>query len=241
MNAFKKIESKFPLHGLKPMSNSKDLVAALILINYLKPKVCWEIGTGKADWPLFMNLYMNTSAHWHLTENFDWATTSNNAKAKYIPPDWPKNKNHIVQHIKKMCETTEKNMSYNLYDKDISDLWDVIKDPVDLWRIDCDLENADIALQKMLELSSDNVIFFVDDIESNRCINRLCLMMDQVRQGNLDLIFMGKGEAAWVKSGKFSLHEISDSFYSQSKYFDRICSIDDKIIYNKRREYILIE
>lgn len=241
MNVWQKIENNYPSFGLRPMANSIDLIGELILIDRLNPKSCWELGTGKADWALFMNLYMKTPAHWHLTETFDWATTANDAKRKYIPDDWPKNKQEIEKHISNFSKKTNKNMSYTLYNQDISKLLDSIEDPVDLWRIDCDLDNADVLLKKMLDKSSQNVIFFVDDIESNRCINRLCTMMDQVRLNNLDLIYMGKGEAAWVRPSTLKLSDIYELFKIQLEYFNKITPIDDKIIYNKRREYILIE
>lgn len=241
MDVWKKIRSKYPSYNLKPMSSDIDLIGELIIINYLKPKVCWEIGTGKGDWAMFMNLYMKESAQWNLTENFEWATTTNNAKKRYIPDDWPKNSQDIVNHIDTVIKLTEKEFKYNLYTKDISQLWDDVIDPIDLWRIDCDLDNDEKAICKMLDFSSDNVIFFVDDIESNKCLNRLCTMMDQVRKGNLDLIFMGRGEAAWTKPNKINLELVYNTFCKNSKFFNKINKIDDKVYYGKRKEYIVIE
>jgi hypothetical protein len=241
MDVWEKIRNDYPKYDLKPMANDIDLIGELIFINYLKPKTCWEIGTGKGDWALFMNMYINETAEWNLTENFEWATTTNNAKLSYIPNDWPKTAQDIHNHIDKISKSTNKKFKYNLYTQDISQLWHKINKPVDLWRIDCDLENDEIAVEKMLDLSSDNVIFFVDDIESNRCLNRLCTMMDQVRKENLDLVYMGKGEAAWVKPKSMNLNLIYDIFIENKKYFNKIKLMTDKIYFGKQKEYIVVE
>jgi hypothetical protein len=241
MNVHEKIKVDYKFYNLKPMSNDIDLVSELILIDYLKPKTCWEIGTGKGDWALCMNLYMKTNAQWNLTENFDWANTDNIEKQKYIPSDWPKNEQDIHNHINDVVKLTNTPFEYNLYKEDISELWHCIDDPVDLWRIDCDLDNDEATVESMLDYSSNNVIFFVDDIESNRCINRLCTMMEQVRKGNLDLIFMGKGEAAWIKPNVVDTAELFDLFKAKQDYFNKWLHVDDKKIFNQRREYFQVE
>lgn len=241
MSVWEKIGSDYPKFDLKPMSNDMDLIGELLIINCLKPKTCWEIGTGKGDWALFMNMYMHEQADWYLTETFEWATTTNNAKLSYIPKDWPINAQDIHIHIDKVIKNTKKEFKYNLFTQDISQLWNQIDKPIDLWRIDCDLENDNTAIEKMLDLSSDNVIFFVDDIESNRCLNRLCTMMDQVKKGNLDLVYMGKGEAAWVKPKSINLNLIYNTFFNNKKYFNKIKLINDKVFFGNLKEYILIE
>lgn len=241
MDVWQKISNDYPKFGLKPMSNDIDLIGELLIINYLKPKTCWEIGTGKGDWALFMNMYMQEMADWNLTENFEWATTNNGAKMSYIPKDWPASKQDIYIHIDEIIKNTNKEFKYNLYTQDISQLWSEINNPVDLWRIDCDLENDNSVVEQMLDLSSDNVIFFVDDIESNRCLNRLCTMMDQVRKGNLELVYMGKGEAAWTKPKLLNLNEIYDIFIENKNYFNKIKLMTDKVYFGKRKEYLVIE
>lgn len=240
MNIHKKIENKYPKYNLDPMSVDIDLVAELIFINYLNPKHCWEIGTGKGDWAMWMNLHMEEKAHWNITENFDWSNTSNHNKKKYIPKDWPKNTNDIINHINNVFNQTNKKFYFNLYDKDINEIWHQVKSPVDLWRIDCDIENDEQAIKKMLEYSSDNVIFFVDDIANPSCLNRLCLMMDQVKQGNLELVFMGKGEGAWTKPGIINKFEMYDLFKEKQEYFKSWMSLDDKLLFGKKSEYIIV-
>ena len=239
MNERHYINRDFPRHGMRPMSDDMDLVAEIILINHLNPKVCWEIGTGKADWALFINQYMNISPEWHLTENFDWATTTNEAIMSYIPDNWPKNLTDINNHIRKMYKKNKKEFKYTLYDQDILKIQN--NKLVDLWRIDCDFENLDQSIEHMLEYSSDNVIFFVDDIIPSRCINRFVTMMDQVRRGNLELVWVGIGEAAWTKPNTLDLPNMYHLFQKSAKYFRKFSLIDDKIIYNRNTAYFVIE
>ena len=241
MNEYDFIKKDFPRYSMDPMSDDKDLVAELILINKLNPKVCWEIGTGKADWALFVNQYMNIRSEWNLTENFDWINVDNLEIAKYIPDDWPKNLNDIDTHIKQVCKKQKTDFNYKLYSQDIRDITIQNGNLVDLWRIDCDLPNPENAVEYMLAHSSNNVIFFVDDIPPNHCINRLIMMMDQVRKGNLELVWVGKNEAAWTRPNILDLPNIYYLFEESKHYFKRFMLIDDKPFYGRNTEYFVSE
>jgi len=239
MNEYDCINRDFPKYKMQPMSDDKDLVAELILINQLNPKVCWEIGTGKADWALFINQYMNITPKWHLTENFEW--TSNAEKyTNIIYNKWPRNLTDIDNHIRKIYKKTKKEFNYTLYNQDVRDIQFQVNTPVDLWRIDCDLKNPEQAVEYMLDCSSDNVIFFVDDILPNSCANRLIMMMEQVRKGNLELVWAGRGEAAWTKPKTLDLNSMYHLFQESTQYFKKFMLIDDRPMYGRNTEYYVI-
>ena len=201
---------------LPVMSETIDQIVELAILRFFKPRRLIEFGAATGNWCIVMNGLCNgyVDQHYTLVEDFSWHTNNHAGnKSQAVAHNFPKNKTELTQHVSKHIQ------SFDIIDTSVDQLIKTdLEEPVDLVRIDCDIDNPD-NWNKTVEWidrnGSDRLIILSDDIKSTVAPHRMLIMQQLVAEGKMKLIYIGEDTAAWCRPSMLNeLHKWFEYVYS---------------------------
>lgn len=202
--------------NISPQSTREDTIVFLNIIAFMNPVEVLELGTGLGDWLVASNNVLTSNAQFTGYDNFDCA----------ILPGWPKNKYELEQMILAKNSFTNKPINFSVHDADVRTT-DFSNVKFDMVRLDCLDREEDVnsVLDKILPHTTDNCLFFTDDITMNLCPGRLTAFLKKLEKNEFKIVWTGHKEMCWCKSSFNTdlLSELSSHLLTTSNY-DRIIS-----------------
>jgi len=201
---------------LPVMSETIDQIVELAILRFFKPRRLIEFGAATGNWCIIMNGLCNgyVDQHYTLVEDFSWHTNNHTGnKSQAVAHNFPKNKTELTQHVSKHIR------SFDIIDTSVDQLIKTdLEEPVDLVRIDCDIDNPD-NWNKTVEWidrnGSDRLIILSDDIKSTVAPHRMLIMQQLVAEGKMNLMWIGEDTAAWCRPTMLNeLHKWVEYVYS---------------------------
>lgn len=192
------------------MANTHDTAIQVAIIDSIGAKTICELGAGTGNWSgvVARNL-QNKNTKFTLVENFLEAEM-------YRDIGFPQNQIELQQHMNQF------GLDCKIIESSIDQLPD-FEDKIDVVRIDCDTYNYEKFTQWLLRNGSDQLIIFADDIKLNVRPDRLFMLHELVRRGDLEFLWGGYEEAAWCRPGavdKITLVKDIQAVYNE--YYDFI-------------------
>lgn len=184
------IQRKF--HGIEQivaryelMSNPRDFLMVISILEQIKPKSILEAGTGAGAWPICLSK-MGLDSYFELIDNFSYAD-----KGFYGASFWPNNKQDLVRHLRKNGVN-----NFDIFDKNADEYLPRTK--FDCVRID--LTETPTVIDRLINSLIYNGIIFIDDIHN---FNRLSLIL---QHDNFYPIWVGEKEGAWTRDANLHSH-----------------------------------
>lgn len=179
MKKFNEIEQIISDYEL--MSNPRDFLMVLSIIEQIKPKSILEAGTGAGAWPICL-LRMGVDSYFDLIDNFSYSDKGFKG-AKF----WPNNKFELERHLRKNGVN-----KFKIFEKDAAEYTPTQK--FDCVRIDL---TADLTvIDRLIDTLNYKGVLLIDDIHN---FNRLSLVL---QHDDFLPIWVGEKEGAWTKDKK---------------------------------------
>lgn len=194
------------------MANTHDTAIQVAIADTIEANLICELGAGTGNWSAVVarNL-QNKNTKFVLVENFT-------ETERYKDLGFPQNYAELQQHMDQF------KINYSIIQSDHYRLPD-LEEKADVIRIDCDGDGTHYAefSDWLLRNGSERLIIFVDDVRPNVRPDRLFMLHELVRQGELEFLWGGYEEAAWCRPGavdKITLVKDIESVYNE--YYDFI-------------------
>lgn len=211
------------------MANTHDTAIQVALIDSIDADTICELGAGTGNWcgVVARNLE-NKNTKFTLVENFL-------ETEMYKDLGFPQNYTELQQHMNQF------KIDYNIIESDHYCMPELEKN-VDIIRIDCDGNGTHYAQLSnwLLRNGSEKLIVFADDIRPNVRPDRLFMLHELVRRGDLEFLWGGYEEAAWCRPGavdKISLVNELEQVYSE--YYDFIHLAQHNDFFGSPMSYIV--
>ena len=194
------------------MANTHDTAVQVALIDSIVATSVCELGAGTGNWSgvVARNL-QNKNTKFTLVENFTETT-------QYKNQGFPQNYAELKQNMDQF------KINYNIIESDHYSLPE-LEEKVDVIRIDCDGDGTHYAQLSdwLLRNGSEKLIIFADDVRPNVRPDRMFMLHELVRRGDLEFLWGGYEEAAWCRPGvvdKITLVKELQRVYNE--YYDFI-------------------
>lgn len=204
-----------------PQSERGDMSVVGDILSLHKPKNIIELGVGNADWLIFAAAALkDSSVNLMGYDNFSWA-------AEQLYDNWSLTVDDLTQSNKQRLLKFGLTNNIQIKDNNIenlsSDITEFGIEKYDVVRLDClcnTVPQIDEVIDAIMPYTTENCIFFVDDIIPSYCPNRFLSFMEKVRKKELIPLWFGEHEGAWVKPSfdvvKFS--QQMEEFYTDYWY-----------------------
>lgn len=211
------------IEKFKPMSCWEDIGVTADIFKFVQPKAILELGVGGGGWILSIDNILPDNIAFVGYEDFEqnyglnWAGNVEDLHNYF--------KNQTQNYNIKIKNENVKNLDTE-YLKQLDIKFDVV-------RLDC-LENpkdVDQLFFKILPFTSDNCIFFVDDIPPNICPGRFISYMDRVYDGILKPVWFGNKEGAWCKN-TYNIYLLQNYIFQESSGKVRTTDDVNLVLYN---------
>lgn len=209
------------------MANTYDTAVQVALIDSIIANSVCELGAGTGNWSgVVARNIQNKNTKFTLVENFSQAEM-------YKDFGFPQNYAELQQHMNQF------KIDYNIIESDLHCLPE-LEEKVDIFRIDCDCTHYAEFSDWLLHNGSEKLIIFADDVRPNVRPDRMFMLHELVRRGDLEFLWGGYEEAAWCRPGvvdKITLVKELEQVYNE--YYDFIHLARHKNLFGLTMSYIV--
>ncbi len=204
------IDSDFKQHTA--MANSHDTAIQVAIMDNINANIVCELGAGTGNWSGVVSKNLqNKNTRFVLVENFSQAEM-------YKDIGFPQDIQELQQNMSQF------GTNFDIITSSLEALPE-LSEKVDVVRIDCDGpgDHYKDFTEWLLRNGSDRLVIFADDIRPNVRPDRLFMLHELVRRGDLEFLWGGYEEAAWCRPGavdKIAL--VKDIQETYDHYFDFI-------------------
>lgn len=170
----------------KIMSRLSDTLVTDLLLRLHRPRHIVELGAGAAGWAATHARLLDYQPQWTLVENFKWALTPGGYQ--FEGEGWPTNTASLY-HVARVKSNDR--MDPRVVDHNNASLIE----PADYIRYDCELD-----LGSFIRAAQPDAIIQIDDFTWNCSVNRILMVLELARQGELVPLWFGEKESAWCRT-----------------------------------------
>lgn len=184
----------------KIMSRLSDTLVTDLILRLHRPDHIIELGAGAGGWAATHAQLLKHDPRFTLVENFKWARTEGGYS--FEGETWPTTSAELHQIVREK--------SAGQIEADVVEHNDPQRiAPADFIRYDCELD-----LGRFIHAANPDAIIQIDDFNWNCSVNRILMVLEMARQGDLFPLWFGEKESAWCRTEKhrdFMLDVIRDN------------------------------